>query len=203
MKRLRLGVLLILYLLILFTLFTKSFVLFRVEYEITSKPIRIIDGDTFEIPNEPTIRLADIDCPEGYEPGGPEATFALTQLIGDKTIFLDVDNVHRFDASGERYVCVVYVSYNSTHLLNVNKALLVLGQAEIVDYDNQWDPYMWSLYVAKPSNETVFKYLGASAAISLIFVIGVNLTISRINRKIFGKKKDSELNDIKSNSENC
>jgi endonuclease YncB( thermonuclease family) len=60
-----------------------------VEYEIVSRPSYIRDGDTFEIPNYPAIRLADVNCPEADEYGGSEATYALTQLIGDRTVYLD------------------------------------------------------------------------------------------------------------------
>lgn len=184
MKRLRLGILFILYLILLFTLFTKTIQFIRVEYEITSKPSSILDGDTFEIPDHPTIKLADIDSPKIAESGGSEAAFALTQLIGDKTVYLDIDNVHRYDTSGKLLVCVVYVDYNSTHLYNVNQALVDLRQASVVNYDNQWDPSTWSLYVAKPSNRTVYQIIGASAIIGLIIILGFNRVFNILNKKI-------------------
>jgi hypothetical protein len=184
MKKLRLGILMVLYLILIFTLFTQSIKFIRVEYEITSKTSKVRDGDTFEIPDHPAIRLADIDSPESIEQGGPEATFALTQLISEKTVHLDIDNVHHYDSSGKRLVCVVYVEHNRTHLINVNQALVVLGQASIVDHDNQWDPHTWSLYVAKPSNNTIYQIMGGSAIIGLIIIIGLNRGLSFVNKKI-------------------
>jgi predicted ATP-grasp superfamily ATP-dependent carboligase len=44
---------------------------------------------------------------------------------------------------------VVYVSYNSTHYKNVNKALLDAGLAEKRDYSNEFDPNTWTLYASK------------------------------------------------------
>ena len=46
-------------------------------------------------------------------------------------------------------ICVVYVSCNSTHYLNVNQALIEGNYAEMVNYDNEFSPYSWELYVNK------------------------------------------------------
>jgi hypothetical protein len=44
---------------------------------------------------------------------------------------------------------VVYVDYDSTHLTNVNKALLDNGHAVISNFNNEFSPYSWSLLVEK------------------------------------------------------
>ena len=68
-----------------------------------------------------------------------------------KPVYLDIDNLYTYDyqCSGIRLVCVVYVSHNSTHYLNVNKALHVNGYTQIKDYDNEFNPYTWTFYKSK------------------------------------------------------
>ena len=48
-----------------------------------------------------------------------------------------------------RLICVVFVDYNSTHVLNVNKWLIENGYAQITDYENEFDPNTWTLYNRK------------------------------------------------------
>ncbi len=38
---------------------------------------------------------------------------------------------------------MVYVRHNATHLLNVNKALLQSGLADVADFPNEFDPTKW------------------------------------------------------------
>jgi len=183
MSKLRLSALIILFLIFTSKVFAGAIPLFRVEYEIVSQPSHIRDGDTFEIPNNPAIRLADVSCPETYEYGGSEATSALTQLIDGRTVYIDVDDVYGTGPYG-RLICLVYVDYNNTHFLNVNEAMVFLGQATITDYDNQWNPYQWTLFVPKPTEEDVALLLGASAIISLITVITLNWAFDKAKRKL-------------------
>jgi hypothetical protein len=61
-------------------------------------------------------------------------------------VYIDVDDVYVTGPYG-RYICLVYIDYNSTHLLNVNLAMVLNGKATITDYDNQWNPYTWTLHV--------------------------------------------------------
>lgn len=106
----------------------------------------VIDGDTFDTTEGYRIRLADIDAPELGETGYLEATEYLELLIEDKTVTLDIDSKTGTDPYG-RYVCLVYVVYNSTHSLNVNQALVIEGYAKIDDYsNNEFDPTTWLLY---------------------------------------------------------
>lgn len=121
------------------------------EIDATALVTEVIDGDTFDVYGEDTIRLADIDCPESGEEGYQEAKDFLTSWISSKPVYLDIDDIYRFDSSGNRIVCVVYAIYNSTHLLNINKLLLNEGHAVIDDNDNEFDPNSWSLYVPSPN----------------------------------------------------
>lgn len=92
------------------------------------------------------VRLADIDCPDQGEAGCQEAKDYISSLIYNKHVYLDIDDVYGTDIY-DRTVGVVYVRYNSTHLLNVNKDLLVHGYATIWNFDNEFNPYGWDLFV--------------------------------------------------------
>lgn len=119
------------------------------ETDKTAVVSRVIDGDTFDTSSGDRIRLADIDAPEQGESGYKRATDFLTSLVYNKQVYLDIDDISRTDQYG-RLVCVVYVDYNSTHLKNVNKALLVEGVTVIWDFNNnEFNPYSWTLYVPK------------------------------------------------------
>ena len=65
--------------------------------------------------------------------------------------FVYIDRDEKLDPY-ERFVCVVYVRLNSTHLLNVNKALLNKGVAKISNYPNEFNPSSWNLYVYSPTS---------------------------------------------------
>ena len=108
----------------------------------------VTDGDTFETTSEGTIRLADVDAPETYEVGYQASKDYLFSLLYGKTVYLDIDDIYRTGGFG-RLICVVYVSYNATHYLNVNQALIEGNYAETVNYDNEFSPYSWELYVNK------------------------------------------------------
>ena len=112
----------------------------------------ITDGDTFDI-NYVTYRMADIDAPEMNETGGPEAKDYLFDLIYNKIVFLDIDDIYETDPF-DRFVCVVYIDYNSTHYLNVNKLMVNAGHADLKNYDNEFNPYSWNLFYEKTSTPT-------------------------------------------------
>jgi len=123
---------------------------FSGEIDATTVVGSVIDGDTFDTTSEGRIRLADIDAPEYWESGYDNAKDFLISLVDDKTVYLDIDDVYQTDKYG-RFVCVVYVEYNSTHVENVNKSLLVEGYATIWDFHNEFAPDTWNLYVSKES----------------------------------------------------
>ena len=115
------------------------------EVDKTSTVSSVTDGDTFKLYTGETIRLADVDCPEYYESGYSEATEYLASLIDGEVVYLDIDDIYWTDKY-DRLVCVVYVGYNSTHWINVNKALLDGEYASVADYDNEFNPDSWTYF---------------------------------------------------------
>ena len=120
----------------------------KIEVDATGTVYYIVDGDTYDqsgLSDGDRVRLADIDCPESYENGYQEAKDYLTLLIYDKFVYVDIDDIYGTGYYG-RWICVVYVRYNSTHVLNVNYAIVLNGFGVIDDYYNEFDPYNWQLY---------------------------------------------------------
>lgn len=128
-----------------------------VEIDAVGEVYSVIDGDTFDAFPVGRVRLADIDAPEAHENGYTEAKNFLNSTIGQKLVYLDVDDMGVMDTL-ERLVCVVYVRHNLTHLLNVNYALLDEGHADIDDYPNEFSPYAWSLFVYYPTADLPDTY---------------------------------------------
>ena len=120
-----------------------------IEVDLIAYVYHIVDGDTFDGFPCGRVRLADINTPERNESGYADAKKALTELILEKKVYLDVDDLNEMDQYN-RLVAVVYVEFNSTHLLNVNKWLLTERFAEIYDRSNEFNPYEWILYVKTP-----------------------------------------------------
>ena len=141
---------------------------FSPEFDLISTATYIVDGDTFDIASGDRIRLADVDTPEYYESGYTEASDFLSELIYNKRVYLDVDDIHTYDTLGKRIVCCVYVDFNSTHYLNVNEILLKLNYARIWDHDNEFNPYNWSLFLPKLDSGTRLKLLGVSVIIGIV-----------------------------------
>lgn len=132
---------------------------FSPQFEEVTYASFIQDGDTFETSAGDWIRLADVDCPESYEYGYSEATDVLSELIYNKRVYLDVDDISVTDPYG-RYVCLVYADYNTTHYVNVNLALLLMDVAVVDDYcarcTSPTSPMLWrrslaALRKARPS----------------------------------------------------
>ena len=134
--------------LVLFSGFSLPVVYCSGEFDAETVVISVTDGDTFGTTTEGIIRLADVDAPETYEVGYQASKDYLFSLIYGNTVYLDIDDLYQTGGFG-RLICVVYVSYNSTHYLNVNQALIEGNYAEPVNYDNEFSPYSWELYVHK------------------------------------------------------
>lgn len=126
------------------------------EIDDTGTATYIVDGDTFDIASVGRIRLADINCPEVGEPGADEATQFLESLIYNKEVYIDIDDIYGTGPYG-RIIAVVYVYYDDTHLKNVNQALLDAGHAEIMNYDNEFDPSTWTLLVDYDSGAPIWN----------------------------------------------
>lgn len=122
------------------------------EIDKTTVVSLVIDGDTFDTTSGDRVRLADINAPEKGGSGYHDAKNFLNELVYNKSVNLDIDDVYRTDRY-DRLVCVVYVDYNSTHFVNVNKALLVEGCAVIWNFNNEFDPLAWSLYCPKEESQ--------------------------------------------------
>ena len=118
------------------------------EFDTSTVVSLVTDGDTFDTTSEGTVRLADVDASEYYEYGYQSAKDFLISLIYGKTVYLDIDDIYGTGTYG-RLICVAYVTYNSTHYVNINQALLIEGHAEISNYNNEFNPYSWSLYIPK------------------------------------------------------
>jgi endonuclease YncB( thermonuclease family) len=142
----------------------------------------VIDGDTFDTAEGYRIRLADVDAPEIDETGYLESVEYLELLVEDKTVCLNIDSISVTDPY-ERYVCLVFVEYNSTHYMNVNQALIIGNYAEIDDYtNNEFDPNTWHLYYP---NEEIPEF--SSWIILPLFLIATIVAIfcrNRLRRKV-------------------
>jgi len=109
----------------------------------------VYNGDTLVVVDnlvdneEREIKLADIK-PNDYK---SDAIFYLSEITSGKIVVLDISDTYRFDAVG-RINAIAYVNHNTTHYLNVNKALLDEKVATIWDEPNDFYP-SWSLYIPK------------------------------------------------------
>jgi len=133
---------------------------------------RVVDGDTIIVEVlevygegfkgyegvEVRVRLADINAPELGTVEGRRSLEALRKLVEGRTVYLDIDDVDVTDKYG-RLVAVVYLGFNETHLLNVNKWLLEERLAQLWDHPNEFNPALWRLYVActPPISKTVVE----------------------------------------------
>jgi len=155
-----------------------------IKIDIITNVTKVWDGDTFDLP-ERRIRLADIEAPNSddnftaYE----EARDFLKSLIENKLVYLDVDDYS--STTYYREVCVAYLRYNSTHLLNVNKDLLNKGYAIMWDYpNNEFNPSVWTEFAYYPINienilqlitNNQFRLLLESLAIILSIIIIISI----------------------------
>lgn len=147
------------------------------EVDATDSVTRVVDGDTFDTSANGRVRLADVDAPERGQTGFDEATDALTGMIGNREVFLDIDD--KGSTSFGRLICVVYVRHNSTHVLNVNRAMVDRGRAAVDDFtNNEFNPSTWTTYTYYPGQSGASPLLGPGspyvlAAIAVIIVLVV------------------------------
>jgi endonuclease YncB( thermonuclease family)/5-hydroxyisourate hydrolase-like protein (transthyretin family) len=123
-----------------------------IEVDQTTTCTSIVDGDSFYT-TYGEVRLADLDCPDQGDSGYSEARSALSSLILNENIILDIDDLRGTDQY-DRYICVAYIKYNTTHLRNVNHYMVSNGYAVVDDYtNNEFSPYSWQPYAIKPSKQ--------------------------------------------------
>ena len=144
--------------------------------------VKVIEGDTFETETESIIKLADIDpaCADiDNSTGYFSAKSILASLVENKTVYLDIDDLHITDQSGtgNKTVAVVYVDYNSTHYRNVNYTMFNQKLLAVNDQDNDFNPNTWTQFVKKhdipefPTGAliTIF-WMGVSSTLTIFFV---------------------------------
>jgi micrococcal nuclease len=172
------------------------------EINLTGIADRVIDGDTIEIialnGTEYRIRLADVNASEFGQIGYNEAKEFLTNLVYEKTVYLNVDDVYIWDNKGigNRLVALPYVEYNSTHLINVCEALFEASQVEKKDYDNEFNPYTWELFFLKPQTIPEFPPAAILSLLPIaIFVIAV--VYLKLSRRIPATSTGKTLAPIK------
>lgn len=119
------------------------------EFDKVAVVTRVIDGDTFDIDSGDRVRFADVNTPESGELGYQVAKEYVADWVEGKTVYLDIDDKYTTDTTGTRLVAVIYLSYNSTHFLNLNKALLENHYATVWDHDNEFNPSEWSVFESK------------------------------------------------------
>ena len=139
------------------------------EVDTTDSVTRVVDGDTFDTVANGRVRLADVDAPESDEPGFDEASDALEGMIGNREVYLDIDD--KGSTSFGRLICVVYVRYNSTHVLNVNKAMVDRGRAVVDDFtNNEFNPSTWTTYTYYPGQSGASPLAGPGSPYVLVVV---------------------------------
>lgn len=149
----------------------------------------VIDGDTFDVTlgngTSFRVRMADVNAVELDEVGYAEAREYLKSLIYEKTVYLDVDDLYTYEnhGSGNRLVCVTYLDFNSTHLMNVNEALSVAGHAKLRNYDNEFNPYNWDLYVPKEDVIPEFPSVILLFVTMILLMVCVSLTKSIVVKR--------------------
>jgi micrococcal nuclease len=156
---------------------------YSVEVDEVSVATYIVDGDTFDVAMGERIRLADVDTPERGQAGYSEASYFLEQLIYGERVYLDVDDAYRYGPYG-RLICLVYVDFNSTHYVNVNEALLVGDYARVSDYENEFSPYGWTLFVSKVGSSDRRRLLLMSVTFSLGVTVVINLAVKFMRRGV-------------------
>jgi len=177
------------------------------QFEAYGHVSRVIDGDTADIyivtiykakyvsMNGTTIRVrfADINAPELGTLEGERAKKALSLLLSGKYVYLDIDDLFVHDRYG-RVVAVVYLPVNSTHALNVNLWLALNGYASIADYQNEFNPSYWTLYIELPmastaaivqrgEGVTVDAYIGVIVMVLLALAILTAVLVPRSFRR--------------------
>ena len=143
----------------------------------------VIDGDTYDVTlangTEYRVRLADVNAVEIDEVGYAEAREYLKSLVYEKAVYLDVDDFYIYEnqGSGDRLVGVTYVEFNATHLINVNEALFQAGYVKLKNYDNEFNPYRWNLYVLK--EKVIFEFPSTMVLLVIMAVLLVIIALSK------------------------
>ncbi len=176
------------------SVYLRLYNLSSLEFDAVDRVSYIVDGDTFDVESGYRIRLADVDCPESYEYGYDQASDFLRGLIYGKQVFMDTDDVYYYDydGTGDRVVCVIYVKSNSTHYINVNKALVEYGHAVYRDFPNEFSPYTWTLFVSRLDRAQLQTIRIVSGAAAIIGSVVIYKVASRFWRELSARFKGKE-----------
>jgi hypothetical protein len=125
-----------------------------VEIDASVKVKSIIDGVSFLSNSGTVFRLADVEsrCTDwDNSTGFITSKGFLSSIILGKIVYLDIDSKYSPDQveSSDNIVCVAYVDYNSTHYLNVNRAIVEHGLLLIDNSENDFNPDFWTRYIDK------------------------------------------------------
>lgn len=96
----------------------------NIAFAQTIKVIRVIDGDTFETETGEKVRLIGINAPEISDIYGQEAKDYLSELVENKTIYLESDNLSQ---DRDRYQRLLRYAFLGN--VDINKKMLSEGFA--------------------------------------------------------------------------
>jgi len=120
----------------------------------------VIDGSSFQLSSQETIKLAAIDTPSSGQAGYLESKNYLISLIQSKTVYLDTGTVSTTDQQS-RLLCTVYIDFNSTHFENINMAMVQNGYAvPNGTVGNGFDPGTWTWFVLKQASTSPTATIG-------------------------------------------
>ncbi len=137
---------------------------------------RVIDGDTLDLVSIGRVRLADIDTPEIGSPGAQDAANYLAGLVLNRYLYLDTDAMYGTDRY-DRIVAMAYARHNTTHLLNVNQALLQANIAHVANFPNEFNPADWTLYILYPTEQSPIARTSATIWAAFIVVVGATIWV--------------------------
>ena len=165
-----------------------------IEIDASVEVISIIDGVSFLSNNDTIFRLADVEprCTDWDNSTGLITSKGfLSSIILGKTVYLDIDSEYAPNQieSYDYIECVVYVDYNSSHYLNVNRAIVEHGLLLIDNSENDFDPDSWTRYIDK-NNVPEFQ---SWIILSLFFSPPIIFVVYKIFLKSVKNKKSNRI----------
>lgn len=119
-----------------------------ITYDKTGTVTSVISGNTFTINTGETIKLAEITVPASGEAGFETSRSYLASMIEGKIVYLDVDS--RIINDGDKFLCIAYIDFNTTHYENINKAMIEARYAApTTTQTTEFNPSTWTWFIAK------------------------------------------------------
>jgi len=139
-----------------------------VEYSFArSGPFSVNKDCTLVTQDDIWVNLACIEPKAGYAACEYLAWYLLVlypKVSYDNNVFYFYGDIY----GGSRYTCMVYAPWNETHLINVNRKLVVAGKATMTDFTlNEWPLYkeVNTVIPEFPSFLTVLVFMALSIAL--------------------------------------